>query len=312
MNEYTNVPCGGICDEIEEWAALEDDDDSVEYPCEGCIYEFYLTGVPMTPARQPHPKRVRVNTFEGGIITIGTEEYMGILTIREKDIPELIERLQAVTHTSAPDSHPQHCDHEIVCWMYRENKIPQGNQPCMRNHYGCITCTADARITRTSPTAPAPDEKCYIITEEQVEYIEPEFPITAMRIRSRPHTQAPASTAIPLKSCFGDFDDCPCDDECSVSEFCAFYCKKKSVNSCGMTESQCGMVQEHEKAEAAKAAREQFAEELKKDLESRFISSSNQWSKGRNSGLIECCNIIDESLRKPEPQQEAEQPKEQT
>jgi hypothetical protein len=44
--EYTNVPCGGICDEIEEWAALEDDDDSVEYPCEGCIYEFYLTGAP--------------------------------------------------------------------------------------------------------------------------------------------------------------------------------------------------------------------------------------------------------------------------
>ena len=42
MNEYTNVPCGGICDEIEEWAALEDDDDSVEYPCEGCQYENYF------------------------------------------------------------------------------------------------------------------------------------------------------------------------------------------------------------------------------------------------------------------------------
>ena len=35
-------------------------------------------------------------------------------------------------------------------------------------------------------------------------------------------------------------------------------------------------------------------DELKRDLKTRFISSSNQWSKGRNSGLIECCNIIDE------------------
>jgi len=43
---YTNVPCGGICDEIEEWASLEDGDDSIDYPCEGCIYEYYLTGEP--------------------------------------------------------------------------------------------------------------------------------------------------------------------------------------------------------------------------------------------------------------------------
>jgi hypothetical protein len=39
-------------------------------------------------------------------------------------------------------------------------------------------------------------------------------------------------------------------------------------------------------------------EELKNDLKTRFISTTNQWSKGRNSGLIECCNIIDELLRK--------------
>lgn len=37
----------------------------------------------------------------------------------------------------------------------------------------------------------------YIITEEQVEYIEPEFPITAMRIRSRPHP-APSQQRIDL------------------------------------------------------------------------------------------------------------------
>jgi hypothetical protein len=43
-------------------------------------------------------------------------------------------------------------------------------------------------------------------------------------------------------------------------------------------------------------------------LESRFIPSSNEWSKGRNSGLIECCNIIDEHRSTP-PQTEQEQPR---
>ena len=40
--------------------------------------------------------------------------------------------------------------------------------------------------------------------------------------------------------------------------------------------------------------RDKVLDELKRDLKTRFISSSNQWSKGRNSGLIECCSIIDE------------------
>lgn len=33
----------------------------------------------------------------------------------------------------------------------------------------------------------------------------------------------------------------------------------------------------------------------------RFISSTNLWSKGRNSGLIACCNIIDEYINKEQP-----------
>ncbi|MCK9591359.1 MAG: hypothetical protein M0Q91_05050 [Methanoregula sp.] len=37
-------------------------------------------------------------------------------------------------------------------------------------------------------------------------------------------------------------------------------------------------------------------EKLNRDLKTRFVSSSNQWSRGRNSGLLECCNIIDEYL----------------
>jgi hypothetical protein len=44
--------------------------------------------------------------------------------------------------------------------------------------------------------------------------------------------------------------------------------------------------------------RDKAMDELKEDLKTRFVSSSNQWSKGRNSGLLECCNIIDEYLRK--------------
>jgi len=42
--------------------------------------------------------------------------------------------------------------------------------------------------------------------------------------------------------------------------------------------------------------RDTVLKELKKDLQSRFVSSYNQWSKGRNSGLLECCNLIDEYL----------------
>jgi len=42
--------------------------------------------------------------------------------------------------------------------------------------------------------------------------------------------------------------------------------------------------------------RDKVLKALKKDLQSRFIPSNNQWSKGRNSGLLECCNIIDEYL----------------
>ena len=45
---FTNVPCGGFCDEIEEWAKLDDDDDSIEFPCDNCEYEDYYQRLPMT------------------------------------------------------------------------------------------------------------------------------------------------------------------------------------------------------------------------------------------------------------------------
>jgi len=43
--------------------------------------------------------------------------------------------------------------------------------------------------------------------------------------------------------------------------------------------------------------RETVLDELKRDLKTRFVSSDSQWGRGRNSGLLECCNIIDEYLR---------------
>ncbi len=58
-------------------------------------------------------------------------------------------------------------------------------------------------------------------------------------------------------------------------------------------------------AAEALAARGKVLDELKADLNARFISSSNQWSKGRNSGLLECCNIINEHLRQPKQEQPA-------
>lgn len=48
---------------------------------------------------------------------------------------------------------------------------------------------------------------------------------------------------------------------------------------------------------ARNSAVEKVLGELKADLKTRFVSQSNQWCKGRNSGLLECCNIIDERLR---------------
>jgi hypothetical protein len=55
--------------------------------------------------------------------------------------------------------------------------------------------------------------------------------------------------------------------------------------------------QAKELADIRQAERGKVLDELKRDLKTRFVSSSNPWSKGRNSGLLECCNIIDE-LRK--------------
>ena len=55
-------------------------------------------------------------------------------------------------------------------------------------------------------------------------------------------------------------------------------------------------------APAGQEIRDKVLKGLKKDLQGRFIPLNNQWSKGRNSGLRECCNIIDEYLTTPTPE----------
>jgi hypothetical protein len=75
--------------------------------------------------------------------------------------------------------------------------------------------------------------------------------------------------------------DCPLPEGSKSS---GFYDKVLDIVGCA-SHSDC------------QSEREKVLDELKRDLKTRFISSSNQWSKGRNSGLLECCNIIDEYLR---------------
>jgi len=57
------------------------------------------------------------------------------------------------------------------------------------------------------------------------------------------------------------------------------------------------MTSEEEETRIRQAERETVLDELKRDLKTRFVSSDSQWGRGRNSGLLECCNIIDEYLR---------------
>jgi hypothetical protein len=101
-------------------------------------------------------------------------------------------------------------------------------------------------------------EHDYIVLLNDVYFCRTDYSQTAheiIRAVNRSHPPAPEQSKMLLRrSCFGDFEDCPCDDECVVSEYCAKYHEDHQKNSCGMTDSQCGFVQEHEKAEAARKA----------------------------------------------------------
>jgi hypothetical protein len=120
--------------------------------------------------------------------------------------------------TATPARQPQHCDHEIVCWMYRENKIPQGSQPCMRNHTGCEICNEDTRATHTSPPAPAlfqiePNSSKYSL-EQIVEINE--------NIQKQRKEAAKDAREQVLKECCAQ---CPIAEEIPVEDYCAESCE---------------------------------------------------------------------------------------
>lgn len=184
--------------------------------------------------------------------------------------------------TPARQPQPQRCIHSRVCRFRFVSDVDCD---------GLLSGDAskESRCTSFSAphtSAPTPGEKCYIITEEQVEYIEPEFPITAMRIRSRQHTPAP--------------EVCEEQDACRIPAMCP------------------------EVTLAAKAAREQVLKEISESLETCAfydeMCSSEDGCLGHRNGEHECdgCSYFEidgnqiratiESLRQPEPQQGAEQP----
>ena len=81
-----------------------------------------------------------------------------------------------------------------------------------------------------------------------------------------------------VRSCFGDYPDCPCDDECVVSKECELYANLKLTarNSCGLSDAECSEVEEWRKQEhkaALKAERERVLDKLR------------QW--GTNDGFVQ-------------------------
>jgi hypothetical protein len=149
----------------------------------------------------------------------------------------------------------------------------------------------------SEPTGQEPE---YIVTVEQMEIIEnkstngygdcmiPQEILDA--IRSRPYSPAPEQSPNATKGTLQTIEKAM--DEFLTDDLDPEYIIRERLHI-ELSEAM-GSMNEHE---IWQSERENALKELKKDLQTRFISSNNQWSKGRNSGLIECCNIIDESLR---------------
>ena len=100
----------------------------------------------------------------------------------------------------------------------------------------------------------------------------------------------------PIRSCFGDYPDCPCDDECVVSKECEVHANLKLTarNSCGLSDAECSEVDEWMKQEhkaALKAERErvrpevwQFALLMEKKLQEN--DHKEHWSKCNQEYLL--------------------------
>lgn len=49
---------------------------------------------------------------------------------------------------------------------------------------------------------------------------------------------APQPLPIQMRHCFGNYDECPCDDECIISLYCEKYHTDRT-NNCGLSDLQC-------------------------------------------------------------------------
>lgn len=157
--------------------------------------------------------------------SLGRVKWLHTVTREPMKGPSPITAFILRTRPHTPAQQPEHCEHYELCRMYLS----------LLKEY-------------------LPNGKCaHIWCEDTIRLIDGKCPHDT---RSRPHTPP---ERIPMKSCFGKFMDCPCEDECGVSEFCEAHSK---MPSCGLTDSQCYEVQNHEKAEAAKAERERVLDKL--------------------------------------------------
>jgi hypothetical protein len=136
-------------------------------------------------------------------------------------------------------------------------------------------------------------------------------------LTSRPHIPAPTMKEIVIlleklcvtSNCWGDKNT----ENCPFNARGQIHCELTKIKN--LLESELEIIKDKKraeaayhqgleagKAEAARTATIAVLKKLKTDLETRFVSSSNQWARGRNSGLIECCNIIDDYLQQQEQQ----------
>lgn len=92
----------------------------------------------------------------------------------------------------------EHCNHERLCvdlTSYLRCVLPPNKCPIMK----CKDSNLDFQCPH--------DTRSHPLSEHDVEI---------------------QKTKIPLRGCFGDYDDCPCDDECIIVELCSAHCNLKN------------------------------------------------------------------------------------
>ena len=184
-----------------------------------------------------------------------------------------------------PQREPEHCGHYEVCTM--NNSVLRGYLPKGKSsHIWCEdtvrlandgTCPHDTRRTpaREQPDNRGPDEKELYWYERGLS--------DGVKKAQRPIATQQVTTTITTAQ---------------IDEIERLFAMPEHAMDEEDYQAQRDLVAALRTQPAATpspdAVLDAVLDELRADLETRFISSSNNWSKGRNSGLIECCNIIDE------------------